>query len=297
MVTLTAEVRPVSPLAVLQRSLAVVQSLVAVVLIAGIAVMLFGVAPTFFGLESFTVRSGSMEPAIHVGALTVVKPVSAADLQPGDIITYRTPTQPDLIVTHRLIAIEKSEDGRQQYRTKGDANNVEDLVLVDPNAVLGKVLYSVPYAGYTVEFTKQTTGRLLLIGLPALLLAIDYTRQRLRRRGLPATSIGVVDLAGRERVDALLVKGNQALDAGQFQLAERAADGVLAIEPRNENGWLLKAESQSDARNRIVLLQTALSINPGATRIASRLEELTFTVAPESATPTKEALDGAAHGG
>jgi hypothetical protein len=76
------------------------------------------------------------------------------------------------------------------------------------------------------------------------------------------------------RLTALLYRGRQAFDAGHVDLAVRAADGALAIDPRSEDAWLLKADSEPDVRSRALLLRMALTINPGATRIAEHLSDL-----------------------
>ncbi len=250
----------------------------AIALFAVLAIVLAGVLPTYFGAESFTVYSGSMEPTIHVGALAVVRPAKVSELHAGDVITYRLPTQPGVIVTHRLIAVEKGEDGRIRFRTKGDANRVEDLVLVDQTAVLGRVVYSVPYAGYLVEFSKSARGRLLLVGLPALLLALDFLRDRLAKKRAGTMSTTAVGVATPERADerlaALLERGRQALAAGHVDLALRAADGVLATDPRSEAAWLLKAQGTEDRVARRLLLQTALTVLPGAPALTEELRAL-----------------------
>jgi signal peptidase len=239
-----------------------------------LAVVFAGVLPTYFGAESFTVYSGSMEPNIHVGALAVVRPAKVSAFHAGDVITYRLPTQPDVVVTHRLIAIEQGEDGRIRFRTKGDANNVEDLVLVDQGAVLGRVVYSVPYLGYLIEFSKSGRGRLLLVGLPALLLALDFLRDRLtkQRRSLTGGLSQPAVAAQGERFATLLARGRQALEAGHPDLALRAADGVLAADPRNEAAWLLKVHATDDPAARRLLLQTALTVLPGAALLTQELE-------------------------
>jgi signal peptidase I len=280
--------------AAVSRVLRVLQAAIGTCLALTLLVVLCGIAPTFFGYESFTVYSGSMEPAIRVGALAVVQPVPSSRLKPGDVITYRMPFFPDVIVTHRLLAIQQTPDGKTQYRTKGDANAAEDLVQVDPNAVLGRVAYSVPYAGYIVEYSKTGVGRLVLIALPAALLALDFLRQRMRRpEDVAAGSVAagaaggaatarprptvrpapraVSGLSTEARIDALLDRGQAALAAGHADLAGRAADGVLVLDPRSEDAWLLKTGATADPGARLTLLRTAAVLIPDAPRVAAAL--------------------------
>ena len=148
-----------------------------------IALVLAGTLPSLFGYESFVVYSGSMEPALGVGDLAVVQIVKSTELKEGDIITYRPAQQPELLVTHRLVQIGLDDRGRLQFTTKGDANSVVDQVAVRPEAVLGRVAYSIPKLGYLVDFAKRPEGRVLLIAIPGLLLGVDYVLAARRRGG------------------------------------------------------------------------------------------------------------------
>jgi hypothetical protein len=129
-----------------------------------------------------------------------------------------------------------------------------------------------------------------------VVLAIDYLRQRLvgRSTAMAGTSATEATVPAAQssrvmlpkfgsparpldegaRLAALTYRGRQAFDAGYLDLAARAADGALAIDPRSEDAWLLKADSEIDERSQLTLLRTALTINPTAQRVAERLAEL-----------------------
>ncbi len=256
------------------RLFSLTQIVAGVILLALIVLLLAATGPSLLGFESFVVLSGSMEPAIHVGDVAVVQPARATDLKVGDIVTYRTPQQPDVVVTHRVVGISTDDQGKLQFQTRGDANNVPDQVAVDQGAVLGRVAYAIPRAGYLVNFSKSNEGKLLLIAVPGLLLLVDYARERVGRRKRSVMAPGALASGELERVQALLERGRQALDSGYAELAARAADGVLAIDSRNEDAWLLKAEATLDPGSRRALLQAALAINPSAPRIAEALRAL-----------------------
>ena len=283
--------RRVSLFAGAQAALQIVRLALAASLLAAIAIVLAGVAPTALGYETFTVYSGSMEPALKVGALAVVKGVPSVQFRPGDVITYRMPSQPDVVITHRIVSIVQTEDGRRQYRTKGDANPTEDIVFIDAGAVVGRVLYSVPYAGYIVEFSKSIPGRLLLLVLPAVLLLVDYLRGRVSRGSQNARAdLAVVEPAearasSAEQIALLLNRGHQALAAGHLPLAQRAAEGVIAVDPRNEDAWILKARALPSFAEQEQLLRAALVLDPSATRIRSELEALTAALGTASGAP------------
>jgi len=121
------------------------------------------------GYQARIVQSGSMEPAISTGALVVMHEQDRYEVD--DIITFTT-SGSDIPTTHRIM-----EDGLQQgelvYYTKGDANNDGDPEPVTLGQILGRVLFSIPYLGYLLDFARQPLGFALLIGIPALLIAVE----------------------------------------------------------------------------------------------------------------------------
>ena len=268
-------VRPIPQLAF--RALAVFQIVAAVLLVAVIALLLAGTVPAFLGYESYVVYSGSMEPTIHVGDIAVVGPVKADKLNVGDIITFRTPQDPDTIVTHRLQNVDTDASGHLSFETKGDANNTPDQVSVDQGALLGKVAYSIPGLGFLVEFSRRIEGKVLMIVIPAVLLTLDYLRERFARRKKTvvemraSTAPAGLDAA---RILALLAGGDRALQAGHADLATRAADGVLQLDPRNQDAWILKAHATGDMATEITLLRTALVVNPASPKLTAALHAL-----------------------
>jgi hypothetical protein len=48
---------------------------------------------------------------------------------------------------------------------------------VAPRNILGKVLFSIPYFGYIVDFARKPVGFALIIGIPALLIIGDELRK------------------------------------------------------------------------------------------------------------------------
>jgi signal peptidase len=258
--TFTQEMRPMArpvPRLVF-HALALFQVVAAVLLVAVVAFLLAGTLPALFGYESYVVYSGSMEPTIHVGDIAVVGPVKADKLVAGDIITFRTPQDPDTIVTHRLQNVDTDAAGHFTFQTKGDANDTPDQVSVDQGALLGKVAYSLPGLGFLVEFSKRIEGKILMIVVPGVLLGLDYVRERLGRRKKTYVEMQGTPALDSSRILALLAGGNRALQAGHNELAAQAADGVLALDPHNQEALLLKARASGDMAAEITLLRTAL---------------------------------------
>lgn len=126
--------------------------------------------PTILGHKILTVISGSMEPAIHTGDVIIVEPTGdTVDYQVGDVLTFRSKENPNLLITHRVVGIFTINDQRL-YMTKGDANDTEDLSPVAPSQVLGRYRWRVPYFAYLSNFIRQPLGIVLFVIVPGLVL-------------------------------------------------------------------------------------------------------------------------------
>jgi signal peptidase len=113
------------------------------------------------------VYTGSMEPAIPVGGVVVIKPVDTATLKIGDVICFKI-SEPTSI-THRIFNI--TNEG---FLTKGDANEDPDQWIVKKENIIGKVILTIPYLGYIGYFVKTPIGFTLLIIIPAsLIMALE----------------------------------------------------------------------------------------------------------------------------
>lgn len=125
---------------------------------------LFGVrTPTLFGYRSAVVLTGSMSGTIEPDDLIVTKRQQTYAV--GDIITFRSG---DATVTHRITAIEP-----EGYRTKGDANTVDDPGDAIPEQqVIGKVILVIPKIGAAIRFCRTPVGMLCLLTAAALILWI-----------------------------------------------------------------------------------------------------------------------------
>src|SRR6266851_4574638 len=108
-------------------------------------IVLVGLARALLGDESFVVASRNMQPALQVGDLAIVGPVSAGRLAPGDVVTYRTPPDLDTAVTRRIISIDPdAATGRLNLQTRGDSDPTAEQVTVPRSTMLGRLVYSVP---------------------------------------------------------------------------------------------------------------------------------------------------------
>ena len=107
-----------------------------------------------FGIYMFNIVSESMEPTFYKDDLAVVKSCNIEELKKGDIITFK---QEDRIISHRIADIMK-EKGEEQFITKGDNNEVEDVEPVNTQNVYGKVVLVIPKIGKIVNYIQNVRG-------------------------------------------------------------------------------------------------------------------------------------------
>ena len=145
---------------------------VLVVIVVLLAVLLAG--PRLVGMDVFTVLSGSMEPAYHTGSLIYVKDVDPFEIEPGQVITFML--SEDTVATHRVVGIVPDEDepGTIRFRTKGDANNVEDGSLVHYKNIIGTPVFTIPQLGYLANYIQNPPGMYLAISAGAILLMMVF---------------------------------------------------------------------------------------------------------------------------
>ena len=130
-----------------------------------------GVAKPLFG--AYVIISGSMEPNIHVYDVIVSKRVDTADLKKGDVITFYSNDNRfyGVTVTHRIVEVIDAEKG--VFRTRGDANNVEDDALTIKDNIVGKVVMRIPQLGRLQFFLASKGGWLVAVLIPCLAI-ISY---------------------------------------------------------------------------------------------------------------------------
>lgn len=133
------------------------------------------VLPSLLGYQRYVITGGSMDGTYDKGSIVFEKPVAAADLEVGDVITYLPPAASGVptLVTHRIIKIGRDADGRQVLRTQGDANPDPDPWRFSLDSTEQPVVsFSVPYAGFAVIALADRETRMLLVGVPAALIAL-----------------------------------------------------------------------------------------------------------------------------
>jgi signal peptidase len=138
---------------------------------AGIALAL--ALPFAFDARPLTVLSGSMGPALDTGDVAVVERISPLDAAPGDIVTFRDPNRPDVLMTHRVRRL-AARGGSVRFITRGDANNVSERWEVSADGDISRVVYRVPELGHALMFLRGHDLFAILFGSAlAALLALE----------------------------------------------------------------------------------------------------------------------------
>ena len=114
---------------------------------------------SLFGYKAYRITTDSMSPSINTGDVIIVKKVQEEKLQAGDVITFK---QQDKVITHRITHIDK-QDGKKQYTTKGDNNNLEDNEKIEYSEIEGENVLTIPKLGYFIYALENQIVFLFII--------------------------------------------------------------------------------------------------------------------------------------
>lgn len=119
------------------------------------------------GFRVFNVITESMVPEYKVGDTILTKTVNPSELKIGDDITYMGNKAPfkGMIITHRVVKIEKQEDGKFIIQTKGLANDIEDPE-INESQVYGKVIYKIKSISFINGIIGNLYGMYFAIFIP-----------------------------------------------------------------------------------------------------------------------------------
>ncbi|RZU30567.1 signal peptidase I [Blastococcus saxobsidens] len=140
----------------------------------GAAVLVFlllAVGPHVLGYRTMTMLTDSMAPDIESGDITVVTAIAVEDVTEGMVLAYHMPIGDGSLVTHRVISVEHTPEGRVQVRTKGDANEALDPWTAQLEGDTAyQVRMVVPELGHLVTLLRTPgLSHLLVYGAPFLL--------------------------------------------------------------------------------------------------------------------------------
>lgn len=136
-----------------------------------------------FDARLLVVTSGSMAPTIATGDAVVTVDAPPEAIGVGDVIAFHGYGR-ERLTTHRVIS-RHEVDGRLHFRTQGDANATPDANLAPAEGVAGRVAMTLPAAGRPLLALTSPTARMLLLVLPAVVIAALEVRDLLRGRPDP----------------------------------------------------------------------------------------------------------------
>ena len=119
--------------------------------------------PSFFGYSTLIVTTGSMSGTIEQGDMIVIKKTDEYKI--GDVITF-IPEGESIPTTHRIIRI-----SGDNYYTKGDANNAEDMRPVTADRIVGKVINTYSHLGLFFTWLKDDFGWVYIVLAVAIVIA------------------------------------------------------------------------------------------------------------------------------
>ena len=141
-----------------------------IISVSGIIIIIFVIAlclpltvPRLLGFDSYSIVSGSMEPAIPTGSLIYSKYGDPAAVEAGDVIAFSNAgmaselTGNADVIAHRVV---KNDSGEKQYITQGDANDRVDMEPVPYEKLIGTVTLHIPLLGYAGAMFATLNGKL-----------------------------------------------------------------------------------------------------------------------------------------
>jgi signal peptidase I len=164
----SAQLQPATSTGVVRRWLLHVALVTCWVLVALMAVLTWG--PHLTKYKTDIIIGQSMEPTIPLWSVIVAEPVDPAAIEVGDVIVAQPAELDGSKVTHRVVRIERGEQGERVLRTRGDNNETTDPWKVVYEAEGWRVAQHVPYVGWVMGKAQTRLARIALVVLPIMLI-------------------------------------------------------------------------------------------------------------------------------
>ncbi len=100
----------------------------------------------------------------------------AESLQVGDVITFANQSNPDVLVTHRIVGID-TQAGQELLTTRGDANDAVDAVSVPAGRAVGRVLFTLPWLGYAMVWLASPVAKIAILAVCVLGLLLPSIKR------------------------------------------------------------------------------------------------------------------------
>ena len=120
--------------------------------VAGWLLLFVFVPVATFGWTPVVVTSGSMEPAVRAGDTVLLQPQTGEPLAPGTVVAFNDRTDSGTLTLHRIVGVHP--DG--SFRTRGDANAVDDRAPVHPTDIEGVARMLVPMVGLPAHWLRTS---------------------------------------------------------------------------------------------------------------------------------------------
>ena len=134
---------------------------------------------SFVGISVFNIISESMEPTINENDVILIKQTNIDEIKEGDIVTFKK--HDGTIVTHRIIKIVDSEEGRK-YITKGDNNQDEDKEPVEYSQIYGKYIFKISKIGTLIEELQKNNGVISAITIMLIIVILKNSNDKKKER-------------------------------------------------------------------------------------------------------------------
>ncbi len=106
----------------------------------------------FFRYYAIAIATGSMKPNINVGDVVIVdQHVDFRKLKVGEVMAYK---YENVVIVHRISDIVVIGDDYYFY-SKGDANNAVDNYVINPETIIGRADFKIPYIGLPTVWLNQ----------------------------------------------------------------------------------------------------------------------------------------------
>lgn len=115
------------------------------------------------GYNLYSVRSDSMEPVLQRGSGLVINK-NDTTIQTGDVVAYISPTDPRLIITHRVVEVYPRQGF---FVARGDNTSSPDSPIPIRN-LIGTATFKMPLAGYGFDVVRHPVGLAVIVYVPAL---------------------------------------------------------------------------------------------------------------------------------
>ncbi|MBE6638570.1 MAG: signal peptidase I [Ruminococcaceae bacterium] len=131
---------------------------------------------TLFGYKFFIVQTDSMSKTdFDAGDIAIAKEVDPSTLKEGDIITFVSQNSANYgeTVTHKIRSVTVDANGDRGFITYGTTTGVDDETVVTYPFIIGKYQGHIPNLGSFFVFLKTTSGYIVCILIPFLLLILS----------------------------------------------------------------------------------------------------------------------------